>query len=378
MATALSVAVMILSICVTGGFKQEIRAKIYSFWGNVLLVPFNENPANTLSATPIPFNDTVFNILKQQKGAQWAAPFIVRPAILQHQGQMEGLRLKGIDPHYVLDKSLNLKGNTLNLKDSNAALEIILSQTTAQKMGIHLGDKLTFYFLETGASAPRIRRLKVVGLYHTGLEDVDKYLGLCDMRLLQHINNWNPNQINGYQLSLLNEHDADAVADNLFEQTELSPQTLKDTFPGIMDWLGVQDLSVKILLVIMALVAIISLAAALLILILERAPITGLLKALGLNNSATQKIFLYIALLIGLSGIVLGNIIALGLCMIQQQWGIFKLSEATYFMNQVPIHIQWSAVIWVNCITLFICVIFMYLPTLYVRKLLPAKVLRFS
>lgn len=369
---------MIMAVTVVGGFKQTIRGKLYSFWGHVLVVPFNDNPSNVVSAKPISYSPQLMAYMRQDPNVASVAPFVVRPAILQAKGQMEGLRLKGIGKDYTIPSSLQLKGADISYTDSSYAKEVIISQTTASKMRLAIGDEVLFYFLEQGASQPRIRKLKIVGTYHTGMEDVDQYLAICDMRLLQHINNWQPSDINGYQISAKNEDKSQAIADRIFADTELSPQTITDTFPGITDWLAVQDLSVRILLIIMAIVATISMGAALLILIVERASITGLLKALGLSNSATQQIFIYIALLTGGLGVLIGNIFAIGICLLQQRYGFLKMTEATYFMDTVPMLIQPGAILIIDAATIVITLLCMWLPTLYVRRMQPARVLQFK
>jgi lipoprotein-releasing system permease protein len=377
-ATALSVAVMILSVCVIGGFKRTIREKIYSFWGHVLVVPYNDNPANIISPNPIYYSDTVMQMIRQDPQVASVSQFVVRPAIIQSKGQMEGLRLKGIDSKYDFSQSLQLKGQKINFSDTDYAKQVVLSQTTANKLLLNVGDDVLFYFLESGSTSPRIRKLKVVGLYHTGMEDVDQYLAICDIRLLQRINNWTATQINGYQVVARDEKNVNAIADRIFNNSELTSQTIADTFPGIVDWLNIQNLSVRILLIIMSIVATISMGAALLILIVERANITGLLKALGLSNTDTQKIFLYIALLTGSLGVLFGNIFAIGVCIAQQKFGFLKMSEATYFMDKVPMELNLWSILLIDLATLLITILCMWLPTIYVRRMQPAKVLQFK
>lgn len=377
-ATALSVTVMIMSVCVIGGFKAVIRDKIYSFWGHVLVVPYNENPGNIISPNPITADPSLERSIRSYAGVQQLSRFIVRPAIVQTHGQMEGVKLKGIAPEYAWNKALNLQGEPIRFSDTDYARQIVLSKTGAEKLSLRKGDSVLIYFLESGSAIPRVRKLHVSGIYHTGFDDVDRYLAIVDIRLLQHINNWNANQINGYQVDLADERFADSVSQKIFRSSELNTQTIAETFPGIMDWLGIQDLTVRILLIIMAIVAAISMGAALLILIVERAAITGLLKSLGLNNGGTQKIFLYIAFLTGGVGVLLGNMLALGICLAQQQFGFLKMDEATYFMDRVPIRIQVPYILMVDAATLVITVICMLLPTTFVRRMQPAKVLRFK
>lgn len=369
---------MIVSVCVIGGFKSVIREKIYSFWGHVLVVPYNDNPANIISEKPVNYNDTLVQLIRKDPQVASVSRFAVRPAIVQSKGQMEGIKLKGIAPDYTFPASLNLSGQPIGFRDTDYARQVIISRTTADKLMLQIGDDVLIYFLESGAAMPRIRKLKISGIYHTGMEDVDQYLAICDLRLLQNINNWSPAQINGYQVVAKEEAFTNSIADHIFNNSALTTQTISDSFPGITDWLNIQDLSVKILLIIMSIVATISMGAALLILIVERANITGLLKALGLSNVGTQKIFLYIALLTGGLGVLFGNILAIGLCVAQQRFGFLKMSEATYFMDKVPMQINIWYILIVDLATLVITVLCMWLPTIYVRRMQPAKVLQFK
>ncbi len=320
----------------------------------------------------------MMKMMAQEPHVLSVSPFIVREAIVQFNGQMAGVRLKGVGNNFYFSPSLEFTGSKINYRDSSYSKQIILSKTTGAQLDLNIGDTVMLYFLEAGSTLPRIRKVRVSGFYHTGMEDVDQYLGLCDIRLLQHINNWTPQQINGYQIQADNENNIAPIAEKIFKNTDLSTQTIADSFPAIIDWLNIQNTSVRILLIIMGIVATISLAAALLILIVERATITGLLKALGLNNSDTQKIFLYLAALTGGVGVVFGNIIAIGICLLQQRFGFLKMSEATYFMDRVPVQINITYILLIDVATLLLSVLCMWLPTLYVRNVQPAKVLQFK
>jgi lipoprotein-releasing system permease protein len=213
------------------------------------------------------------------------------------------------------------------------------------------------------------------------MEDLDRNYALCDIRLLQRVNNWRPEQCSGYQLELDNEFFADTLADRIFQKYLKPPvttYTIKDIYPNIYDWLDLKDVNARIILMIMAIVAIINLATALVILIVEQSRMVALLKALGASYKTLQGIFLYHAAIIAGSGILLGNILALGLCYLQQKTGILKLSEETYFMKQAPVRPEAMPIIMVDVITLILCVLCMLLPTLYIRRIRPAQVLQFK
>jgi lipoprotein-releasing system permease protein len=377
-ATALSVAVMIFAVCIVSGFKRVIKHKLYDFWGHAVVVPYTENPNNIMGFNTVELNEDFVKELKKNTDVRSINPFIVTPAILQANDEMEGIRLKGIDHTYNLNTAAQLEGKAIQYNDSTYAKELVISQATAKKMHLKTGDDLLLYFVDQGVSTPRVRKLKVVGIYHTGLEDIDEFLVFCDLRLLQHMNGWASNQINGYQVQLSDLQLIPSFAEKIYNNSDFTVQTIEDTFPGIIDWLNVQNTSVTILIVIMGIVAMISMGAALIILIVERASVTGLLKALGLTNTAIERTFLYIALLIGIVGVVIGNVFAITCCFIQQKWNIMPLDETIYFMKSVPIHIEWIDIIIIDVATIFVSIICMYLPTRYVRNQLPAKVLRFK
>ena len=372
---------MVVAMAFINGFKHEIREKLFSFWGHVHITEFNPNVSNLISTTPIRFDSQLVQRLKRMPHVKHVIPYAVRPAILQANRTMEGIKLKGVMPSYHLPSGISLKGKEIDFSDDAYAKEILLSQTTADRLNIAPGDDLLLYFLEPGATAPRVRKVKATGFFHTGMDEVDREFGICDIRLLQRINNWSPDNINGYQIDLDKEKLADTTASVIFNdyiEAPLTTNTMKEIYPNVFDWLRLQDVNAQIVLIIMAVVAIINLAVALLILIVEQARMIGLLKALGIQYSALQNIFLYHAALIAFAGILLGNMLGIGLCFLQQQTGFLKLSEATYYMSQVPVRINWWYVLLIDMATLIICILCMWLPSLYIRRIQPARVLQFK
>lgn len=251
----------------------------------------------------------------------------------------------------------------------------------ANRLDVHPGDDLTLYFLEPGASFPRVRKLKAVGFFHTGMDEVDHYFGVCDLRLLQRINNWQPDDINGYQIELDDPFLADSVAIAIYDQyinPPLYTESINVIYQNIFDWLNMQQINVKILIVIMSIVAVINLAAALLILIVDRARMVALLKALGMQFRQIRLVFVALAGMIGLVGVVCGTCISLLLAWLQQKYGFIKLPESTYYMDRVPMEIVWWHVVLINISSLLLCILCMWLPTLYIRRIHPAKVLHFK
>ena len=379
-ATTLSVAVMIIAIAVVTGFKYAVSEKLFAFMGHVHVLPYDETRSNSLTfSEPLYYNPTLVDSIKRIPHVVSVSPFTERPVILQAHGQMEGLTLKGVNKDYHFLHGITTSGAGIDYSDSFYAKQIVLSQTTADRLKINTGDTVQLDFIQS--DAPRIRRVRVCGLYHSGMEEVDKVFGVCDIRLLQRINNWPADSINGYQVDLDNELYADQVSGYIHYNLISAPMesyTTVENYSFIFDWLQIQGANGTILLVIMAVVSVINMGAVLLILMVDRAIMVGLLKALGMTFEATRNIFLSMAALIATVGILLGNVLALLLCWLQVHYGLFTLSEESYSMRYVPVKIVWWQVGLIDVATLILCVFCMWLPALYIRRIQPARVLQFK
>jgi lipoprotein-releasing system permease protein len=380
-ATALSVAVMVLAIAFIQGFKYEVREKIFSFWGHVVITNYSQDAADFNLAEAIRYDPHLVEQVKRLSHVEQVIPFIVRPAILKTPTDMEGIKLKGISNDYSFADRVGLEGEKISFSDTDYSREIILSQSTANKLNLKLGDDLQLYFIEKGNTTPRIRKVKLTGIFHTGMEEVDKSYALCDIRMLQRINNWSKEEINGYQVDLEEEKYMDAVSDRIFQdylEAPLHSYTMKEVYINVFDWLQLQNLNAQIVLIIMAVVATINLAVATVILIVEQSKLIGILKALGMRFHRIMQLFMYHAVTIAFFGILSGNVLALAICFLQLKTGFLKLDETTYYMSQVPVRIHFWDVLWIDLATLMFCMLFMWLPTLYIRRIQPVKVLQFK
>jgi lipoprotein-releasing system permease protein len=379
-ATSLSVAVMVLAVAFITGFKYEIRQKLFSFWGHVHIAPYSVNASNLIAPEPIQYDPNLVRGLSAIPHVVQVAPYAVRPGILQSNGVMEGVKLKGVTGSYHLSAAIPFKGSPIDFSDSSYSRQIVLSQRIADRLDIKAGGQLQLYFIEAGA-APRIRKVTVSGIFHTGMDEIDKEYAICDLRLLQHLNNWEPDDINGYQLDLDQPDLSDTIASTIIDQyaePPLTAYTMRDIYENIFDWLQLQDVNVRILLIIMGLMAVINIAATLLILMVDRAHLIGLLKAMGMPVTGIRRIFLVMAGLICIPGILLGNLIGLGICLLQQRTGFLTLPESTYYISKVAVSIHWWQVAFIDLATLMLCVLCMWLPSLYIRRIQPARVLQFK
>lgn len=374
----LGLGVMILSLAIVKGFKSEIREKVRGFNGDIQFIKYDLN--SSYENSPFVLNHQNLKQAQQYPGVQHVVPFATKPGIIKANGEVEGVVLKGVDQHYDWSyfKNILVAGKTIDFKDSTqAAKEIIISEALANRLNLKVGDDFLMYFIQ---EALRRRKFEIVGIYKTGVDEVDKTYVIGDISLIRKLNNWSMNEVGGYEVRITDFTQLDHYAVELsnFLPPQVKSVSVKENYPVIFDWLSLLDINAQIILVLMLIVAVINMISALLIMILERTNMIGLLKAMGHSNWGIRKIFLYnAAYLVGL-GMILGNLFGLGLGYFQQQTHFFKLDEASYYMKFVPIQFSWLDVALVNVGTLLVCIFILLLPSLLVSKITPIKAIAFK
>lgn len=372
---------MIVALSVVGGFKASIREKLYAFEGHIHIHQYGLNTFQTASMPPIQMDSVLEKKITGVPGVTHIAPFIKRAGILQFDGKMEGLMFKGVPENFHFSQSISFSGNKIDYSDTAYSKDILLSRATADRLELKVGDMAQIYFLEEGSTFPRIRKVRLAGIFHTAMEEVDRANALCDIRLLRNINSWEEGDISAYQLSLADDKQSEKIADKILEEYLVSPLysfTMEETYAHVFAWLKMMDVNASIILTIMAIVAIINLAVALVILIVEQARMVGVLKAQGMTIGQMRSVFLYYAGLIAGIGVFAGNVLALGLAWLQHETGFLKLSETSYYMTTVPFRVIWWHVLVTDVATLLLCIACMFLPTMYIRRIQPARVLQFK
>ncbi|MFY8127685.1 MAG: ABC transporter permease [Chitinophagaceae bacterium] len=378
-ATAISVAAMILTLCFVNGFQYSITNKVYSFWGHIRVQHYNIGRALVAEEIPILSNDTVENILKKNKEIKAIQPFATKATVLQFKNEIEGCLIKGINHQYdsSLIKSSIQQGRWLHFNDTTYSKEIVLSVPLANLLQAKINDTVKVNFIQNNESST-YRKLKVVGIYKTGIEEYDKQFIIADLKLLQTVNNWTNNQIGGYEILVHQTNNIDAVIDSLQLPIEWQGKSIKQVYINIFDWLQAMNVNRDVVFVIMGIVAVINLITCLLILVLERTKMVGILKALGSSDTSIQTIFLYYASIIAFAGICLGLIIGLGLGFLQQQFGFIKLDEANYMVNIAPIKFIWWQNVLIIIVTALVCFLAFIIPTFLVKKIKPIQAIRFN
>ncbi|MES2328959.1 MAG: FtsX-like permease family protein [Bacteroidota bacterium] len=380
-ATALSVMAMIITLAFVNGFQQTVSGKVFSFWGHIRVQKYEPNKSLVAEETAIAKNDTIESVLRSEPGVQQVQSFATKSAVLEKNKEIEGVLLKGVEKNYDSSKLKTYlqQGRWIRFDDSSYSKEILVSVQLAAQLKINLNDTITVYFISGIDGAKTYRKLKVTGLYKTGIEEYDKLFVIGDLRLIRRVNNWEPDQTGGYEIFLNNYKNIDTVNNSLTEKLppEWNSRSIREVYPNIFDWLNIQDVNRNVIFIVMAVVAIINLITCLLILILERTRMVGILKALGAEDGLIQKIFLYHASVITFAGIGIGFIVGIGICLLQQYTGFIKLDESSYYVSVAPVHIIWWQVAVVCAATAIVCYLALIIPTWLIKKISPVKAIQF-
>jgi len=374
----LSLAVMMLSIGIIKGFKTEIQDKVRGYIGDIRIFKYDLN--NSFELSPFVPAPATINNLKKNPEIVYFQPYATKPAIISANDEVEGVNFKGIDSTFnwdYIEKHL-VSGKVLNFLDSaDATKQIMVSQFTANRLKLKVGDKFIMHFVQ---NPPRRRPFTIVGIYNIGVEEIDKNFVLGDLNLIRRLNDWKPNEIGGIEIRIKDFSKLKVTSTGIYEGLEikLKSESVQEYFPAIFTWLSLLDVNTKVLLVLMMVVGVINMITALLIMILERTNMIGMLKAFGMTDFSVMKIFLYNALyLVGL-GLLLGNVLGLGLALLQTQTHLFKLDQTSYYLAYVPMEIHLLDVVILNVCTGAVCLIVLILPSLLVSKISPLKAIRFK
>ncbi len=382
-AIALSLAVMIISTSLVNGFRSTISDKVYGFWGHVNIA--KQSLRNSFDDEPIPRKQEFVEEVQKISGVTGMQVYARKAAIIRTKTDIEGIILKGIGADFdweQFDKFM-LDGKGITLTDSLVSRGMVISRSTADRLNFVIGDSVLIHIIdqkENGDYEQMYRKLRINGIYNTGLEEFDKLFVLVDIRHIQRLNNWQADQIGGYEV-FVDDPEKTGEIEKLVDK-KADPfwdvQTIQQIIPSVFDWLNLQKVNEWIILTLMILVALINMVTSLLILILERTNMIGVLKALGSNNASIRKIFLLNASNIILRGMLWGNLVGLGLCILQQQFGFIKLPEESYYVSTAPVQINILWVLAINAGTFIISLVFLIIPSLLVAKIQPIKAIRFN
>ena len=366
-ATAISVAAILLTFSIVNGFQSTISSKLYSFWGHIQI--------SAVNGANLKDDPQVAKKIKSISNVQSASAFLNQTMVLAKDVEIEGLNAKGIADFTSIPNLI--QGRLIQRTAQSPSKEIVLSKNIATKLKMVIGDQVSLYFFQN--NQVQERKLTVVGLFHSGIEEYDLKNVFVDIQLLQQMIQ-TPTAITGYQINL---KDLSKIAETQNEIQSILPENWVNSasanlYPQLFDWIQVQNINRNITIIIMLLIAVVNLITCLLILLLERIPMIGSLNAMGATHAMIQKVFLYQASFIAWIGIGLGLLIGLGLSLLQLKFQWIQLDESAYLIDTLPIQIQPLQVIGVVVGTAIICYLSFLLPTIWIKKISPAKAIRFD
>lgn len=374
---ALGLAVSLISFMVLGGFQGTVSEKVYGFMGHYQVQRFTMSNA---------FEEAPFSLNSEFSKSYHELPFITKvqafahkAALIKGDDEVEGVLMKGVGQDFdtLGFRGYVIEGRMLRIPDEGTSNEVMLSQYIANKLLLKVGDKITLYFVQ---DPPRYRRVEVVGIFQTYLENFDEKIIIGELQTIRNLNDWTKDQIGGLEIFVddLNKIDSYTPALEEYMDYDLKLISSQDKFVEIFDWLKLLDNNVYVFIGLIGFVAIFNMGAILFILIMERTQMIGLLKALGATNKQIRRIFFWNGMNILLRGMLIGNVIGLCIGYLQDQFKLIPLDAASYYMSYVPIYWNWPAFILINLGIVLLTAAVLLIPVMVIAKVDPIRSIRFD
>ncbi|WKZ60592.1 MAG: ABC transporter permease [Cyclobacteriaceae bacterium] len=368
----------IISFLIMRGFQDTVKNKIYSFSGHMLVTKFTMN--NSMEETPMDINIDLFKNYSVYPGVRHAQEFAHKAGLIKTDDEVLGVVLKGVGKSFdsTVFQDNMVAGRFLHLPDSGYANEVMLSSVIARKIRAEVGDQVIVHFFQ---NPPRFRRLNVVGIYETNLSEYfDGKIIIGDIRLIARLNEWADSVAGGIELFVSDVNRIEDIALTIGETIDFDQnvQPVSDKYIQVFEWLHLLSRQVNILLGVILTVVCVNMISVILILVMERTQMIGMLKALGATNRVIRNVFVYNGVNLVVKGLLLGNLIGLGFCFLQDRFKWIKLNPQDYYMSFVPISWHWEMVLVLNLLTFMIVTVVLLLPTAIIASINPIKAIRFD
>ena len=383
----LGLMVLILAVAIVTGYKTEVGRKVIGFGSHLQIVNLDSN--QSYETAPISQDQPFLTDLKNIEGIRHVQVFATQPGIIRTDDEIHGVVLKGIGPDFDWSffQENKVAGEVFQVQDTIRSNKVWVSKQMADLLKLKLGDDLVMFFIHESEAIPRQRKFQLAGIYKTSLDEFDRMFVLVDINHIRRLNNWKADEVSGFEI-LVNDfktlpEQENAVHNLLLRNTSadspvLQVVSIKEKYRHIFDWLSLLDMNVWVILVLMVLVAGFNMVSSLLVIILERTQMIGILKAMGARNWSIRKVFMYFSVMLILKAMVLGNILGIGICLIQQYTHILKLDSTSYYLEYVQINLNVGYLILLNVGTLTITMLMLLLPSYFIAKVSPEKTIRFE
>ena len=376
---ALAITVMLISLAVVVGFKNQIRDKVVGFVAPIHIQALDRN--ESYEEQPFVIDERLKSCLDHTKGIRHYQQVANKAGIIKTDEEIQGVVMKGVGADYDWGyfKDCLVDGEVPQYTEGERSNDVMLSKNIADKMLLGVGDAVRVWFIDEDMQA-RGRKFNVTGIFTTGLSEFDERYVFCDLNQIRKLNHWNDDEAGIVEVWIDHTDQMDAVNQTLYFNIPgtLASYTARESNPQIFDWLALLDTNVWLILVLMFLVAGITVISMLLIIIIEKTSTIGLLKAMGAFDRFVRKVFLYRSIRILLIGMVIGNVIGIGFCLLQQYTGLIHLNPETYYLSAVPIELHLSTVVMLNLGTFLLWMLMLLIPTSIINRIRPSKSIRFE
>jgi lipoprotein-releasing system permease protein len=372
---------MIISVATGIGLQHKIREKVSAFNGHIIISGYDGNESE-VSIDPISTKQDFYPKFNSVEGVAHIQAVASKAGIIRTADSFEGIIFKGVGKDYQWEniEEYVVEGRLPNVNNELNA-EVLISRFLADRLNLKVGDTFNTFFMKQGeGQLPNLRVFKIAGIYSSGFQEFDASYILGDIRHIQRINKWKADEVGAFEIFIDDFTEIESKGKQVYDATgsTLDTQTIVEKYAYIFDWLKLFDFNIIVILAVMILVATINMVVALLVLILERTQMIGILKALGADNKMVRKIFLYNALHLIVRGLLWGNIIGIGLLLIQKYTGIIGLNPENYYVTQAPVYFNWWYILLLNIGTVAICLAVLLIPSYIITKISPVKAIRFD
>ncbi|MDA9309268.1 FtsX-like permease family protein [Flavobacteriaceae bacterium] len=382
LAISLGMITMLISVATSVGLQKKIKEKVSAFNGDLIITNFDTNNSDD-SQVPISMQQDFYPNFTISDNVSHIQITASKGAVIRTQTDFEGVIVKGVGPDYNWSyfEDFLTQGVLPTYTTPQMSNQVLISEYLANRLGLKVGDKaLAYFFNKNSSTPPRTRAFTITGLYNSGFQQFDAQFIIGDIRHIQRLNKWEPDQIGAFELFVKDFDFIEQTNNEVYDAigSMLDTQTIRNRFYAIFEWLELFDFNVILIIVMMIIVAGFNMITALLVLILERTKMIGILKALGSDNWSVRKIFIYNAMYLVGVGLFWGNIIGIGLLLLQQHFDLFALDPNTYYVSQVPVYLHWSYIVALNVGTLLLCFLILLIPSYIISKISPVKAIRFE